>query len=275
VSGPRPFGPDELSGVPGLRPDELAAETRLARDLEAVAARDGITPSAGFADRVMGAIASEPLPSPAVAAGRALRHAALAGFLVSVRDAVRVAFSGGFPAAVRVQAFALVLLVVGLTGGSGYAAAGALGLLGDRSSPGPSLEAPSLPPASPAPTDTPPATLEAPSLSPSPSPSPSAGPTASPEDPTETPDATEDGDDADTDEAGATPRPTARLTARPTATPKPKPKPSPGPDPTETPDHGTPRPTTTPDPTPDPTPTPTPSPTPSPTPIPTPTPDHD
>lgn len=217
MSGPRPFGPDELSGVPGLRPDELAAETRLARDLEAVAARDGITPSAGFADRVMGAIASEPLPSPAVAAGRALRHAALAGFLVSVRDAVRVAFSGGFPAAVRVQAFALVLLVVGLTGGSGYAAAGALGLLGDRSSPAPSLEAPSLPPASPAPTDTPPATLEAPSLSPSPSPSPSAGPTASPEDPTETPDATGDGDDADTDEAGAA---VPAETTAPATTPK-------------------------------------------------------
>ena len=41
---PRPFGPDELDGVPGIRPEELAAETRLARDIEAVAARGGAAP---------------------------------------------------------------------------------------------------------------------------------------------------------------------------------------------------------------------------------------
>ena len=108
---PRPFGPDELDGVPGINPEELAAETRLARDIEAVAARGGAAPSAGFADRVMGAIATEPVPAPVIAAGSALRHREVAGFLRSLRDSFRVAFGGGFPVAVRAQAFALVLLV--------------------------------------------------------------------------------------------------------------------------------------------------------------------
>ena len=51
MTGRRPFGPDELDGVAGLTPDELAAETRLARDLEGIAARDGIRPSPGFYSR--------------------------------------------------------------------------------------------------------------------------------------------------------------------------------------------------------------------------------
>ena len=196
MTGPQRFGPDELSGVAGLRPDELAAETRLARDLEAIAARDGIGAPADFTDRVMGAIAAEPVPAPAIAAGHALRHGALATFLVSVRDAFRVTASGGFPVAVRAQAFALVLLVAGVTAGSGYAAAGALGLLGDRPSPSPSVEAPSGPPQTPEPTDTPQATFEAPS----PSPSPSAEPSGSPE-------ATETAEPEDTDEPQETPEP--------------------------------------------------------------------
>lgn len=203
MSGPRPFGPDELDGVAGLAPDELAAETRLARDLEGIAARDGITASPGFTERVMGAIATEPLSAPAVAAGSALRRGALAGLLVSVRDAVRVSFSGGFPVAVRAQAFALVLLVAALTAGSGYGAAEALGLLDDRSSPRPSIETPSLPPATPLPTGTPDPTLEAPTRSPQPSPSPEAT-----------------GDPSETPEATTPPTPTRRLTPTPTGTPE-------------------------------------------------------
>ena len=192
MTGARPFGPDELDGVAGLTPDELAAETRLARDLEGIAARDGIRVSPDFADRVMGAIALEPSPAPAVAAGSALRHAALLGFLVSVRDAVRVSFSGGFPVAVRAQAFALVLLVVGVTAGSGYAAAGALGLL-DRGSPSPSVEVPSVPVETAQPTATPQATAEAPSATPEASPDPSGSP-----EPSETPEASERADAAET-----------------------------------------------------------------------------
>lgn len=99
---PRLFGPDELDGVAGVNPEELAAETRLARDIEAVAARGGTAPSAGFADRVMGAIATEPVPAPMIAAGSALRRREVGRFLGSLRDSFRVAFGGGFPIAVRV-----------------------------------------------------------------------------------------------------------------------------------------------------------------------------
>ena len=262
MTGPRPFGPDELDGVAGLSPDELAAETRLARDLEGIVARDGIRVTPDFADRVMGAIALEPVPAPAIAAGSALRHAALAGFLVSVRDAFRVTLSGGFPVAVRVQAFALVLLVVGVTAGSGYAAAGALGLL-DRSSPSPSVEVPATPAETPRPTDTPRATSESPTPSPTPTATPeatdSAEPSESPEateEPSEAPEATNDGD-ASNSEPASTVRPTVKPTTRPTAQPTPSPTPSPTktPRPTEEP-HDTPRPT-------DPAPTTRPSPDPT------------
>jgi hypothetical protein len=220
MTGPRPFGPDELDGVAGLTPDELAAETRLARDLEGIAARDGIRRSPDFADRVMGAIALEPVPAPVVAAGSALRHAALLGFLVSIRDAFRVTFSGGFPVAVRAQAFALVLLVVGLTAGSGYAAAGALGLL-DRSTPSPVVEVPTTPAETAAPTATPEATSEAPTPSASPEPSEGAEPSEAPEaseDPSETPEATDGG--SSTTAPAATSRPTAKPTPRPKRTPE-------------------------------------------------------
>ena len=42
----QPFGPGELDGVDDVRPDELAAEARIARDLEAIAGRDAARPSA-------------------------------------------------------------------------------------------------------------------------------------------------------------------------------------------------------------------------------------
>jgi hypothetical protein len=151
MTGPQPggagrFGPEELDDVAGIRPDELAAETRLARDLESVAARGTVGLTAGFADRVMAAVAAEPVPAPMRAAGAALRRGALVGVLASVRDAWRVTFSGGFPVAVRAQALALVLVVAGLAGGTGLAAAGAAGLFeGNHATPGPSLVAPTPP----------------------------------------------------------------------------------------------------------------------------------
>ena len=116
---PGPFGPDELDGVAGLRPDELAAETRVARELEAVAVHGGVAPTSDFSDRVMAAVAAEPLPAPVIAAGSALRHGAAMGLLASLRDSFRVAFGGGFPAVVRAQALALVLVVVGVDGRRG------------------------------------------------------------------------------------------------------------------------------------------------------------
>ena len=114
TTGPGPFRPDELDGVPDIGVDELAAEARLARDLEAVAQRSSAAPPAGFADRVMASIAAEPMPAPARAAGSAVRHGALAGLLLAIRDSFRVTFSGGFPAAARAQALALALVVTAL-----------------------------------------------------------------------------------------------------------------------------------------------------------------
>lgn len=140
---PRPFGSEELEGVAGIRPDELAAESRLARELEGVAARGTARPSPDFADRVMAAVAKEPVAAPARAAGVAIRHGAVGAFLASLRDAWRVTISPSFPMAMRAQAMAMVLLVAGLAAGSGVVTAGALGLLDARPNPSPSVEAPS------------------------------------------------------------------------------------------------------------------------------------
>jgi hypothetical protein len=250
---PRPFGPSELDGVPGIHPEELAAETRLARDIEAVAARGGVAPTTGFADRVMGAIATEPVPAPVIAAGSALRHRQVGGFLRSLRDAFRVAFGGGFPAVVRAQAFALVLLVAAFAGGSGLATAGALGAFDDHASPSPS-PSPSPEPTQPSPTVPPQ----------SPSPEPSATPSSTFELPTPSPDGElepavsalpetpepgetqEPGDDGDQESGGGgstrTPAPTAKSTPKPTPEPTedhedetstPRPSRSPSPSPTE------------------------------------------
>jgi hypothetical protein len=242
---PRPFGPDELDGVDGIRPDELAAEARLARDLEGLAARGGVMPSSDFTDRVMGAVAAEPVPAPVIAAGNALRHGAALGFLASIRDSFRVAFGGGFPVAARAQALALVLVVTGVVAGSGLATAGAVGLLDDRGSPSPapSAAAPSpsgLPSTTPMPTDTPDATFGTPS--PSATPPPSAAPTESEATESEHPDETDDGGASSGTESDRTPAPTRKAspTARPTASPTDEPD-----DPDET---GTPEPTDTPDP---------------------------
>ena len=64
MTAPRAFGPGELDGVDGLLPDELAAETRVARDLEAlggVAAGSTAGVSTDFVDRVMAAVDAEPV----------------------------------------------------------------------------------------------------------------------------------------------------------------------------------------------------------------------
>lgn len=246
---PRPFGADELDGVSGLLPDELAAETRLARELEGAAARVSVRPSPDFTDRVMAAVALEPAAAPVLAARVALRHGAFGAFLASIRDAWRVTVSPAFPMAMRAQAMAMVLLVAGLVAGTGVAAAGAFGLLdGDRSSPSietpePSVQA-TVPPTA-EPTESP-ASME-PSTSPEPSPSiedESAEPTGSTEPAgTDEPDST----------ASPTKKPSATRSPSPTGTPAPTetpshdndpsaspetPRPSPTPRPTETPDSG-------------------------------------
>jgi hypothetical protein len=262
----RPFGPDDLDGVPGIAPDELAAEMRLARELEAVADRGGIPrPSADFADRVMAAVAAEPVPSPVIAAGSALRRREVPGFLRSLRDAFRVTFGGGFPLAVRAQALAIVLLVVGITAGMGYATAGALGLFSDQGtpSPAPSLVGPTVSPVqilTPAPSDTPDPSLETPSMTPdgaTESPEASGTPEAS-EEPGDTPEPEDhggggggssggDGGSQGTPSPTHTPRPTAKPTPEPTddshedghgsATSTPRPTDTPTPSPTSGEEH--------------------------------------
>jgi hypothetical protein len=144
--GPRPFGAGELDGVPDIAPDELAGDAMAARELEALADRTGGAPTGDFVDRVMAAVATEPRPAPARAAGVALRRGAFGAFLSSLGDAWRVTLRPGFPMAVRAQALALVLLVAGLAAGSSLATAGAIGLLDNRGgpSPYPSLVAPSV-----------------------------------------------------------------------------------------------------------------------------------
>ena len=170
MTGPPPngqsrrFGIDEIDGADGLRPDDLPAELRLARELEGLAIRSDVAPSAAFSDRVMAAIEDEPSPVPARAAGRAIRHGSVAALLASIRDAWRVTVRPGFPAMIRAQALAMVLVVVALGAGTATAAAGALGLFDERAapSPPPSLDASPLPSVAPSPS---------PSLSPSPEPS--------------------------------------------------------------------------------------------------------
>jgi hypothetical protein len=241
---PRPFGADELDGVSGLQPDELAADTRLARELQASAARVSVRPSPDFADRVMAAVAREPAAAPARAARIALRRGALGAFLVSLRDAWRVTISPSFPIAMRAQAMAMVLVVVGLTAGTGAVAAGALGLLdGNRSTPSP---VPTL--QSPVPTDV---ATETPSewpasLEPSPSEEPSPSDSAQPSDSAEPSDSSDPAEATETDEpadaAALTTRSAPNWTPTPWTptpwTPTPTQVPSPAPSPTHDGEHG-------------------------------------
>lgn len=169
----RRFDPSELDGGDDA---DLAGLLGTARDLESFAANEYASPSSDFEDRVMAAIAAEPAPR-AIAAG---------GFIATLRNAWRLAWSGSRPMAVRAQAFALLLIVAVALGSVGsLAAVGAARLLSPQVTPPPTLlpsPSPSLPP---------------PSISPSPppSPTPSVPPSVSPSptvtvSPTETPEST-------------------------------------------------------------------------------------
>jgi uncharacterized membrane protein YgcG len=169
--------------------DEERLVTEMGRELAELGDVHGIRPSAGFADRVMSAIADEPLPQPALVLGLALRRRRLGAALVAIGDSWRVAFGGPRPFAVRAQALALVLVVtIGVLGAGGAAIVGASRLLGLEPTPAPSVQ-PS-PPVSP-----PPSIVVTPSPSPSPSPSVRPTPSATP---AETPDATETAEPTET-----------------------------------------------------------------------------
>lgn len=191
-----PFGAAEL---PEDEPAaDLATSLATARELEAMAAAPDTATGDDFTDRVMAAIALEPVPQPSAVAGSALRSGRPLGFVAAVRDAWRVAVSGGRPLAVRAQALALVLVaavaVGSLLSAGGFAVAGALGLLAPSDPPA-VLPSPSPPPSlvpgpSPSPSVSPPPSVSpSPSISPSPTVRPT--PTATPDD-TESPEATDD-----------------------------------------------------------------------------------
>jgi len=201
----RGFGPDDLPPTGEVPAPELATSLRIGRELDSFAAGERIEPRADFAARVMSAVAAEPAPRPAAVVGDALRRGRPLALFVGLRDAWRVAFSGGRPAAARAQAFAIVLVAaIGLASLGGLTAVGVGALLNHADSaptPGPS---PSVPLPSPSPMLVPSPT---PSVAPSPSPSVTPTPT-----PTRTPRATptnaaEPTETPEPPEPGETPRP--------------------------------------------------------------------
>lgn len=157
--------------------ERLAAE--MARELQGLGTAAGVHMSDGFADRVMAAVAVQPLPQPVRAFGVALVAGHLRSAAAAVGDAWRVVASGAVPVGVRAQALALVLVVAvgGLTIAGG-ATVGAIGLFGpDQATPSPSLVVPAPSPS--------PSVAPSPSIDPSPSPSATTEPSASVE-PSET-----------------------------------------------------------------------------------------
>ena len=197
-----------MNREPRIHPsDEERVAADMARELEAMTTTTTITtrPSDGFADRVMQAIAGEPLPQPVRAFGLALLGGHLRAAASALGDSWRTISSGWAPLVVRAQALALVLVVLAASlAVAGGATVGAFGLL-RNTDPGPGPSGP-------------PSILPAANPSPSPPPAPEDNPSASPEDnpsaePSETPEASK------TPEARETNGPTARpRTATPTAT---------------------------------------------------------
>jgi len=239
---PRSFRPGELEGADQRAGDaELAASLAMARELEASRGGDAIAPSAGFTDRVMNAIALEPLPRPAGFLAALRARPGLAGLTASVREAWAVVGAGpGLPMRARGLAlayvFAVAVIGTSLTGVAAYGAAGVLGLLDGDASPTPSVQESTAPSTPPAPTRTPEPTV---SPSPTPEPTESVEPTESSEpdgsnEPEESddhggesPDASDDNesspepslddDDDDSPEPSDTPRPSD--TPKPSQTP--------------------------------------------------------
>jgi uncharacterized membrane protein YgcG len=188
-----------MSGSMPLHPqDEERAAAEMARELETLTMTSSVVPSEGFGDRVMAAIASEPLPQPVRAFGIALLAGRLRAAGGAVRDAARLVTVPRVPVAVRAQAFALVLVVTAgslLLAGGAAIGVGAL-FAGTPPTPTPAIPSPSLP---------------APAATPSPTMPPEASPS-------ETADPSETVEPSETPEASDTPEPTDDHTARPTAT---------------------------------------------------------
>lgn len=182
MTGPRRFDPAELGSD---RQDEVAGALAAARGLDAAANLPPVSPSSGFADRVMAAIAHEPAPAPAGFLAPLHRRGLLGGFVASVRQAWLSVGGGGRPILVRASAlayvFAVVLAGTSLIGAATVGVAGALGIFEPR-------------PTQSAPPETPgPSLVPEPTIAPAPSDQPS-GESEPPqsEDPSESPDGSDD-----------------------------------------------------------------------------------
>jgi hypothetical protein len=181
---PGSFRPSELEGADQRATDaDLAGAWSTARELEAALPPESIMPSAGFADRVMAAVALEPAPRPAGFLAVLRDRPGLAGLVASVREAWAVVAGGpGRPVRARgiALAYVLAVLVIGtsLTGVATYGAAGALGLLDGDASPTPTVQESIEPSTTPAPRLSP---TPAPTITPSRSPAESVEPSESAE----------------------------------------------------------------------------------------------
>jgi hypothetical protein len=190
----------------------------MGRELELLAAGVAIVPPIGFADRIMAAVALEPLPQPARAFAVALLAGRVRAAVAAVGDAWRVIGSRSAPLGVRAQALALALiLAIGSLAVADGAAIGAIRLL-SPTPPGPS-------PTTPLPSQA------APSAPPSPSSSPSPSPTSSP-----SPSPSSNANPQET--VGGTPSPEVKATPTPASTDAPSTTQRPRtPSPTATDDH--------------------------------------
>ena len=83
-----------MTGELPLHPsDEERLAAAMARELEAMTTTTSVGPSEGFADRVMAAIADEPLPQPVRAFGLALGGGRLRAAATALGDAWRTVTS--------------------------------------------------------------------------------------------------------------------------------------------------------------------------------------
>ncbi len=163
--------------LPLHQSDEERLGATMARDLESMTMTSAIQPSEGFADRVMLAIAAEPLPQPVRAFGIAFFGGHLRAAGSAIGDAWRVVSSGPAPLVVRAQALALVLVVLlGSLTLVGGATVGGFNLLAGPGTPPASGPPPSL--LRPSPSQEP-SVIQTPSQTPEQSNEPSDGPDAS------------------------------------------------------------------------------------------------
>jgi hypothetical protein len=164
MSGPGRFGVEELGPTEGTELDDA---------LEAIGALERVGQDApvhtgpAFSDRVMAALADEPVPGSVGFLFPIRRLGPVRGFTESVRQAW-ASVGGGRPVFARAAALAYVLVVAvaatSLVGAASFGAAGALGLLEPRQTVQPTPEA------TIAPVLTPPPATESPESSTEPEP---------------------------------------------------------------------------------------------------------